>query len=230
MSFFSALTEACQVIGIEMPVSIFGNSDRGATELAAVANEVAEMIVSDHEWRDLMGIATITGDGATTQFALPSDYSRMAKSAELWSSRLDAPFTHISDVDRWLEISVRSIDYVTGAWTIYGGNFHITPAPAADETIQYFYVANRAVTDSSGSKKARFTSDLDTFFLGQRVLKLGIIWQWKANKGRPYGEDMATFQEALSRKKADDKGARVVSVGTPRLPRYGRLAYPVQIV
>ena len=40
-------------------------------------------------------------------------------------------------------------------------------------------------------------ADGDSFVLDERLLKLGMIWQWKANKGSPYAEDMATYGDAL---------------------------------
>ena len=33
--------------------------------------------------------------------------------------------------------------------------------------------------------------------IDERLLKLGMIWQWKANKGSPYAEDMGTYSDAL---------------------------------
>ena len=43
-----------------------------------------------------------------------------------------------------------------------------------------------------------FSADTDNFVLGDRLLKLAMIWQWKANKGSPYAEDMGTYQTALA--------------------------------
>ena len=45
--------------------------------------------------------------------------------------------------------------------------------------------------------------------LDERLLKLGMIWQWKAKKGSPYQEDLGTYGDALSRlaRRHDSSGA-----------------------
>lgn len=227
MSLLTAAQEACQVIGLARPAALFTSTAREHAELIAVANEICDRITDDDDgWQALVKEATISGDGTTTAWDLPADYNRQIKDANVWSSRIDGPLTHINSLDRWLEIDVRDFEFVTGAWTIYGGQIHIRPAMAATETARFFYVSNTAVTASDASKKARFTADDDTFFLGDRALKLGIIWQWKANKGRPYAEDLVNYEEALASLRAKDRGANIVRIGQPRLQRFGRVAYP----
>lgn len=55
--------------------------------------------------------------------------------------------------------------------------------------------------------KEEFTSDDDVFRLDERVLKLGMIWPWKANKGQAYAEDMVTYEDALAVASGNDKGS-----------------------
>jgi hypothetical protein len=50
---------------------------------------------------------------------------------------------------------------------------------------------------SGGGYGDQFTNDGDVFRIDERLLKLGMIWQWKANKGSPYAEDMGTYSDAL---------------------------------
>jgi hypothetical protein len=58
------------------------------------------------------------------------------------------------------------------------------------------------------------------------VLKLGMIWQWKANKGRAYSEDMATFEDALAVSSGADKGSNILTVGAGRMPYDADFAFP----
>jgi hypothetical protein len=91
---------------------------------------------------------------------------------------------------------VQNYANLVGAWTIIGEQVQIKPAMAAATTAQFYYITNKIVKDKDGVPKTTFTADDDVFRLDERVLKLGMIWQWKANKGRAYSEDMATFEDA----------------------------------
>jgi hypothetical protein len=50
----------------------------------------------------------------------------------------------------------------------------------------------------SGGFGDRFMNDGDTFRLDERLLKLGMTYQWKAQKGSSYAEDMSTYGDALA--------------------------------
>jgi hypothetical protein len=40
-----------------------------------------------------------------------------------------------------------------------------------------------------------------------------MIWQWRANKGMPYAEDMATYETRKARVMMKERGPRMVRVG-----------------
>ena len=67
------------------------------------------------------------------------------------------------------------------------------------------------------------------FKLEERLLKLGIIWRWKAHKGQAYEEEMATFETLKQRLVKQDAGAKALVVGRKRLTLDADLAYPVPI-
>ena len=226
MTILTTIADVAKVVGVTVPTQVFASTTREHVELASLANEMAVRIGKAHDWTLLRRLETYTGDGATTQFALPSDYLRMLKKTNLWSSAIQTPLTHIVDTDEWLEMQVRSYDYVLGAWTMLGGNIEILPALANTITAKWYYVSNLVVAPSAGANKAAFTADDDSFRLNERLLKLGMIWQWKANKGQSYAEDMTNYENALEQEIGEDKGSRVIHVGRPRMPRDVSIAYP----
>lgn len=219
----------CQKIGLTQPSSVFGNSDRSYQELAEVLNDMGERIARAHYWQTLKGIATITGDGSTTAFNLPSDYSRQDDKAELWSAALETPLTHITTLDKWLELEVQDFDFVINAWTIYGDQLHVKPALGSTVTAQYAYLKNTWAKASDASFKTAFDNDTDEFRLDDDLLRLGAIWQWRESKGLPYAEDMSNYERRLSKLISQDKGSRTIRIGANRLPRGVRIAYPQAI-
>lgn len=226
MTVLTALQSACTVIGLEVPSVVYGSTEREHTELASLTNEMAKRIAQSYDWQRLKTVATITGDGATEDWSLPTDYAGMIKKANLWStSQPTISLVHQPDSDRWLYDEVTDFTTITPQWTIYGGQIHIRPALALADAVRYFYLSNIIV---SGSKTA-FTADADTFLLDERLLSLGVIWQWKANKGLPYAEDMANYEDALANLIGGDKGSNILVVGNPRLRMGATYAFPAVI-
>jgi hypothetical protein len=230
MTILTVTEGVAAVIGIDVPTVLFSSTEREHVELQHLANEMADRVWKAHDWEVLKTLETLTGDGSAETFSLPSDYGRQIKDAELWSSRIQTPLTHIVSADRWLELDVRSYQFVIGVWTKIGGEIAIKPAMTATETAKYYYISNLIISPASGSDKTAFTIDNDSFRLNERVLKLGMIWQWRANKGLPYGEDLSNYETALGEMISEDKGARMISVGKQRFRRGVRLSYPQAIV
>jgi len=229
MTILSTIQGVCKVVGLTVPTEALASTERAHVELVALANEMADRIAQGHDWQSLKVLATITGDGSTESHSLPSDYIRMLKKAQVWSSSLETPLTPISDTDEWLGLDIQAFDFVINAWTIYGDQIHIKPALASAVTAKYFYVTNQIVTASDSSTKTTFTADDDTFRLSERLLTLGMIWQWRAHKGLPYQEDMETFEALKETLISDDKGSRMVRLGKVRLPGDLTTSYPQSI-
>lgn len=229
MTILSVCQDACKVIAIDpVPDAVVSSTDRQMVELLHVANEMANRISKGHDWQKFATIHTLDGDGTTEDFELPSDYDRMLIKSQVWSSSLETPLSPITDLDYWLGLDVQDFDFVVNAWTIYGGQMHIKPALSSGVTAKFFYQSNKIVTNA-GNTKATFTADDDEFRLNEELLKLGMIWQWRANKGLPYSEDMRNYERALEREVVRDKGSRMIRVGKVRMPRDVRQAYPQAI-
>jgi len=229
MTILSVMQEACKVIGLDVPTAVLASTDREHIELVGTANDMAERIMQSYDWQTLKTLATFTGDGTTEDFAFPTGYNRMLKKAQVWSSSLETPLSPISDTDHWLGLDVQSFDFVVNAWTIYGDQFHIKPALASAVTAKFYYISNLIVAPAAGDNKTSFTADTDTFRLDETLLRHGIIWQWRANKGLPYQEDMESYESRKESLITHDKGARMIRIGTIRMPKGITTAYPQNI-
>lgn len=216
--------DAATKLGIDQPSVLFGSTDRTAIEVREALIEAADKILHAHDWQLLKTVQTHTGDGTTTSFALPSDYLRMPKDADVWSTKWQHRLIGITPED-WLNLDVRDYDVVISTWTIYGGNFVYKPALASDETAKFWYISDKACADSGGTPKAGFDADTDTFRLDDRVLELVLVWLYRTQKGLDYSEDMATAEIALSRMIERDRGARVIKQSSRRSYR-GTVAFP----
>jgi hypothetical protein len=226
MTVLSVSKEVSKYIGLTVPDVLLSSTARELVELASVAQEMAESIANGNDWQVLSRIHTITGDGTTEAFDLPSDYDRMVYKSELWSSSLQTPLIHILDLNEWLGMDVRDYDYVFGAWTIYGGQLQIKPALATGVTVKLFYVSNLIVKPVSGVNAKSFVTDSDIFRVDERLLKLAMIWRWKEMKGQPYAEWMQDFEVLKERLVMRDRGSKMLTLGRGRISQDAEFAYP----
>lgn len=222
MTVLSACQSAATKLNQPRPATVFGSTSPFAQELGDLANEAATAIAKAHDWRRLTTLATITGDGSDTSFALPSDYDRMPLDSNIYGSLARLPFLKARDLDQWLEFDITPVVGAPGYWINLGGEVQIKPAMASTQTARYYYQSNIIV---SGSKTA-FTVDTDTFLLPERLLTLGIVWRWKAQKGLEYAEHLKNYEIAFGEEAGRDKGSRVLHMGTPRIPDGASIAYP----
>lgn len=185
-----------------------GGGDQISAEMVDLANEVAADIMRSHDWRDLTKLHSLTGDGVTAAFPKPADFDRMTGDDEIGGYRA------LCGIDDWVDAT--NGDYSgQGGWIILGGQFQFHPAISG--TMRFAYISNHVVTLADGSTSDQFSADDNEFRLDNRLLTLGLVWRWKAQKGLDYSEDMATYEIALAQAQTRDRGAYVLR--TPRLTR-----------
>ncbi|AZO51258.1 hypothetical protein [Mesorhizobium sp. M4B.F.Ca.ET.058.02.1.1] len=227
MSILDVVKGAATVLGMEVPTLVYGATGREMVEMQELANVMASEIADAHDWQKLLILKTLTGDGVTDAFDLPTDFRRMQKTSSLWSSRWQWSTEHLTSPDQWLELQVTPIATVNGYWIIFADQFHQWPVMASTETVKFFYVSNDLVMASDTSKKTMFTEDADSFRLSEELLKKAIIYRWKQNKGQAYEQDLDDYQDLLLRRIDTDGGSKPVVSGQPPVSWRGRrVAWP----
>jgi hypothetical protein len=212
MTILSTIQRASSEMGITRPGSVFSATDRTSVELQDVANEMAEQIGNAHEWQRLKTLQTYTGNGVTDKYPLPTDYGRMGKDQQVWSSRLSAAaLQHILSTDDWLMIEANAFTTVTGAWHMYGGYLDFHPVLISGERASFYYLTEQIIEDELGTGQTVFLADTDVFRLPERLLRLGIILHWRRKKGLPFDE--GPYFTAMTEEIRRDGGAKTLTVG-----------------
>jgi hypothetical protein len=229
MSLLTVVKDVCAVVGIPIPQAVLSNitANRTMQEMLSLANEMANRIAYDNrDWSVLKLFNTFTGDGTKTSFPLPANYKRMLLTTNVWrSTSALCPMNFISDTDEWLQRRMLNYTYPFGEWTLLGNQMLLWPAMGPAVTATFSYLDGNCITLASGGVGNTFAADTDSFRLDERLLKLGMIWQWKANKGSPYAEDMANYSDALAMVQGHDKPSPIM-VGRRPMPGGVRAAYP----
>ena len=229
MTLLSVVKDVASVIGVAQPNTVFGgiNSNRTMQEMLSLANEMAQRIAYDtREWNALVSLATYIGDGVTEAFPMPADYKRMLLKSEVWrSTSYLQPMSYIADINEWIQRRAMNRNTAWGEWIRIGNQIHIWPIMGSDLTATFAYLNKNCINLASGGTGDTFQQDNDSFVLDERLLKLGMIFQWKANKGSPYSEDMGSYGDALMMAMAADSPAPTL-VGRSTSSRAIRVAYP----
>ena len=223
MSILQIVQDVSMKIGVNYPDTFMTNPDREIAELRSTFRTVARAIIDEYDWQILKEVATITGNGVLTSFPFPLTYARMLKKAAIWPSDMpNRPLEHVTDSDDWLRDSVATFNPLYPQWTIYGGAIRLRPALANGSTAKYFYMKRYITVDA----KPDFTADTDVFVIDENLLKLGVIVQWKIDKGLPYGEDLSAYNTAMSILVGADKGSKILTVGRQRMSGDAVYAFP----
>jgi hypothetical protein len=201
MTLLTVVKDVCMANGLAPPSSMFGTSTQPRTqaELLSLANEMAQRIAYDvREWRALKSIQTVNGDGTADRFALPADFKRMLLTSQVYpSASTNTPLKFVPDANEWLLRRINNWQDGWGEWTIIGDDMLIFPILQVGQSVTFAYLNKNCIRLSGGGYGDQFVNDSDSFRIDERLLKLAMIWQWKANKGSPYAEDMGTYSDAL---------------------------------
>lgn len=230
MTILSVVRDVCAVVGVQIPQSVFSGitGNRTMQEMLSLANEMAQRIAYDsRDWTILRKTQTMVGDDVKTAFDLPANYKRMLLTSEVWrSTSTEAPMRFVPDTNEWLHRRARNITDAWGEWTIMGGQILIHPVLATGQTAYFAYLDKNCVNLAAGGVADAFQADGDSFKIDERCLKLGMIWQWKAQKGSAYAEDLSTYGDALTSVMGRDSPAPTIIGRKPASQAMGRVGWP----
>jgi hypothetical protein len=223
MSLLTVVRDVCAVVGVELPTSVFTSisANRTMQEMVALANEMAQRIAYDtRDWTELQKAHTFLGADIDPDpnfvvgqgvYPLPADYKRMLLSTNLWrSTSSQRPLKFISDPDEWVQRQLANDNDTPGSWAKFGNEIHFSPGLTPGESVKFVYLEKNCIALTSGGFGDRFQADTDTFRLDERLLKLGMTYDWKMKKGSPYAEDMGTYQDAINMVAGHDKPAPII--------------------
>jgi hypothetical protein len=241
MTLLSVVKDVCAAVGVLIPQSVFSNiaGNRTMQEMLSLADEMAQRIAYDtRDWTLFKkalrcvggsGLALDPADPLTvgcSVFDLPANYKRMLLTSNVWrSTNTMTPMKFVPDADEWLQRRNRVLYDAYGEWTIVGGRILFAPELTTGITATFNYLDKNCIDLHSGGRGDVFMDDLDAFALDERVLKLGMIWQWKAQKGSAYAEDMGTYGDALTYVMGHDQPAPII-LGSRPISASNKVAYP----
>lgn len=216
MSLLSVIQSVCLRSGItDSPTFVIGNTDPTIAQLLEICREEAEELQSRHPWGNLQKEATFNTVAADLQgdlVTIASDFDRFIDDTE-WNRAFGQPIGIPITPSTWQQLKARLASSPYYGMRIkqnpatYQLGVYLIPTPVAGQAVYFEYVSNLLWKPIvAGVPKTDCTLDTDTFMLPEKLLKSGIRWRWKKEKGLSYAEDFVTYERLVATTWADDSG------------------------
>lgn len=205
-------------MSLTQPTVAFTSTDLQVLQLLELLKEAAEDLFNygdDGGWQALQREQTFitVAQEIQTNTPIPADFGRFINGSFYDRTSQRQLFGPLTPAQYQAQKARPVLVQPFLAFQERGGVFMISPAPAAGDTIAYAYVSNFYAISSAGQPKREFTSDDDTTFLDEELLKKSLRWRWKQAKGLDYGEDLVSFERDVAKKYGQDAAAPALSIG-----------------
>lgn len=209
MSLLSIIQDAASDLGLRQPALVVGSDDLTTQILLRMAQQGARSLVTYHDWQKLITVKSFTTVATEAQTSsIANDFDRFLYNPEIWNTSLNLRYIGPTPQRAWRQLSAGVSGGVIGYWRMMGGTLHILPTPTAGQTVTYEYISTNHCTDSAGTTdQSSFEDDADLFKLGDDLLKLEVIWRFRASRGfAAYAEDLETCEREKEKAAARDRG------------------------
>jgi hypothetical protein len=200
MSLLTLIQNVCDELTLPRPSVVAGGTDQQIRQLFQLANTEGRSLAKRHGWQVLTSEQTFTTTATTVQVtasAIPSDFAWILPET-MWNRTSRRRVYGPIDNQEWQEIQGSSIQSINPAFRIRSNTIHITPAPTTGQTVAYEYVSKNWCQSSGGTAQSVWTADSDTGKLDENIMKLGIIWRFKAVKKMDYATELSNYEREVT--------------------------------
>lgn len=200
--------------GLAVPSALFSGNTQ-SLQMASLLNELCDEITTRGQWQELLKRkASWTSLAAEDQGTLTSIFGANLvniTAMTLWDATdkvlIEGPLTTP-------EFQSALVHTVLGSafsnYKVHDNHLYITPAPPAGHDLTAFYKVNTWATSVGGTAKAAITADDDQVLFPEALVKLGLRWKWREEKGLPYAEVFRSFEGMFADLLANNVSANVL--------------------
>lgn len=204
MTCLSIVQNACLELAINVPNAVVTSNDQQVKQLLALLNAEGRALAAKPEngWQALQKEATFTTVATEIQASLATiaPDCKYIVDDTIWNRTIRRPVFGPLSQQAW---QYRKGWFTVGPYSQYrivDGDIKFSPVPSAGEECYFEYVSNYWTTSNAQA----FTSDSDTSLLDEELLKLGLIWRWRAAKGFDYNEAKIEYSDRVDQAIARD--------------------------
>ena len=213
MSLLTIVQDAMVQAGFDSPSIVMASSDATVTLFKQLAQVEGDSLSRAHDWRGLKVLASMTGDGTSTEYSLPADFSRFMTAYPFWQQDTPSvPLIHVTD-DEMQALKVAAASPSRPVWRLFGDNIEFYPAPTDGYVIKSEYRSAYWIVDGSdSSRNLRWTNDTDSAVIPERLISLGCVWRYKQAKGFDYAEDYRTYRIEMAKEASAENGRQTITM------------------
>lgn len=214
MSLLTVIQRSCRLLSLPVPTEVSTSSDVQVQQLFELANEEGNELMGAYDWqiKRKQHLFSTTATAAQTG-AVPSDWDRFVPNTFFNRTQMRSVIGPITP-QQWQAIQAQpQLSRVFLAFIERGGEFLITPTPAAGEIIAYEYLSKDWVHAEGDTDDTRsdYLLDSDVAFLNEKIIVLGVRWRFLKSKGLDYAEDFRTYQSERNQLMARDGGNGIIN-------------------
>jgi hypothetical protein len=220
MSLLSIIQGAAGELAIVQPSSVITSSDTQTRQLLAICRKEGKDLARRFAWQALTKETSFTTIATETQTTLAAigatDFARIVPET-MWNRTTSLRIQGALNAEQWQRRRAAAAQAgATYYYRIRDDAILFNPTPTAGETVYFEYISSKWCESSGGTAQADWVADTDVALIDEEIIRLGLVWRWKMDKGLEYAEDFRTYESALSDVFGDDAGRQVVDMtGTP---------------
>lgn len=218
------LDDAALECGLNVPASWLSASDATAVQVTSIMRAVVEDVLDRHDWSGAAGSATISPVSEQSAWSFPADYVRLqtgdASVFEVSPNR--RPIICVASDGSWNEMTAWGWGGAQRFYRLTGTGLEFYRPLPAGAVVKIAYQTPKWIV---GGLDAWATEASDKPVFPSRLLRLGVIYRWRKQKGMRYADDMAEYETALARAISEDAPRRSFSTDG----KTGVAAHPMRV-
>lgn len=226
MTLLSMAQDICDTIGIPRPSTIAAGTDQISRQLYGIAKETVEELTA-LDWPILAIPYTFPTVVDQDTYPVPNDFHHAIADTAYLATQYYPLRGSLTPSD-WQRIR-NALPSQIGRYKfrIMAGNppvFVMSPIPGTVETVVMEYRTSNRVQKSDGTFSPTWTGDTDVPIVPEALVKLGMKWRLKREKGLDYSDEFDDYviQKQIYVAQALDIGS--LSVAYRRLVDYPEIA------
>lgn len=231
VSVLTIAQEAMQQMGLTPPTSLTNSTDALGSQLKSMLHTLGEDVLRRTRWQKLKRTGMILTAAAESQGDLLTLYPdfRGIVNDTMYNQTLDRKIWGPKSSQEWT--AAKGMAWVVAPqqwWRIVDDVLYLYDQSTANETVTFEYFSDAWIkSNSADDRYSRIENDSHLCLLPTEMMKAGLVWRWKQQKGLEYSEEFRDFESFVKAWMAEDGGKEIVSLA-PRHDRYND-PYPFDV-
>jgi hypothetical protein len=220
LTLLNLIQETCIRTGVPKPASAIGSFDKQVQQMVGLANELVEETLTRGTWQETIRecvFTTVAGEVQGTLDSLAVYGLKYILNETIYNRTLRLPLYGPLSASEWQALKALPNAGPFYKYRIRQNTLHFNPAGVAGQICAFEYESRYAIVAEDGlTYKSQFTKDTDSIVLQEDMMRAGLRWKWKAEKGLAYDEDFRRYETMLNNNLGNDGTKRTLNMSQTR--------------